>query len=133
VTFSLRPIVCESSFLPLNWKADVRPVTRRFGIFAGAFSPNCSIRCRNRLNPRAVIPRISAARSQLYSLFIARSSTSLICIARSTAEGGMSIGASHHAFYPSPPPARKVDISLAQKSGQIMCSLQCALYTLTPH
>ena len=44
-----------------------------------------------------MIPRISAARSQLYSLFIARSRTSLICIARSTAERGISIGASHGA------------------------------------
>lgn len=92
--------------------------------------PNRSIRRRNRLNPRAVIPKISAARSQLYSLFIARRTTSLICIARSTAEGGMSIGASKDAFYPAPTPARKADISLALESGQIIYPRWVSLFFL---
>jgi hypothetical protein len=74
---------------------------------------------------------MSAARSQLYSLFIARKSTSLICIARSTARGGMSIGTSPGAFYPLPPPSPKADRSFVLESGLMMCSLQSKRHQTT--
>ena len=79
---------------------------------------------RSRLRPRGVIPRISAARSQLCSLFIARSSTSLICIARSKAEGGKSMDTPGVPHTPSRPGCKKRTFHLLSEADR-----SCALHS----
>src|SRR4029450_7236163 len=72
------------------------------------------MRSRHLLRLRAVIPRISAPCHSVYSPLRTRTSTSFTFTARSRAEGGKSIGASHRAFYPFP--------SKPPKGGHFTCA-----------